>query len=269
LRPIPLTFATVAVIAALGFRRRLGWGAVGIVLVLAALLAVYGSRVVELPDPQEAIDRVGSTLGAWTYLLVGVLAFLESAAFIGLVAPGEVAVVFGGIIAGRGDIDLVVLIAVVWFAALAGDLSSYAFGRRVGRGWIISRGQRLGVTEARLAVAERYFAAHGGKTIVIGRLVGFVRSLTPFIAGTSKMPFRRFLAADLVGTGLWSVTFCVLGYLLWHSLDRALEYAKAGKLGLVGVLLLVLGGIAAYHLVKHPEDRRRLLVWLRERAAFR
>jgi undecaprenyl-diphosphatase len=269
LRPVPLTFATIAVIAALVLRRRIGWGAAGIVLALAGLLAVYGSGVVELPEPEEAIEQIGSTLGAWTYLLVGGLAFLESAAFIGLVAPGEVAVVLGGIIAGRGEIDLVVLIGVVWFAAVAGDLASYTFGRRVGRGWAIRRGRRLGVTDARLARAERYFAAHGGKTIIVGRLVGFVRSLTPFIAGTSRMPLRRFLLAGVVGAGLWAAIFCVLGYLLWHSLDRALEYARAGKLGLVAVLVLVVVAVVAYRLLKHPEERRRVVAWLRERTVFR
>jgi CDP-diglyceride synthetase len=133
LRPFPLTFAALGVVAAILLRRRIGLGVVAIAVALAALLAIYGFGVVDLPDAEEAIEDVGTTLGAWTYLLVGSLAFLESAAFVGLVAPGEVAVIFGGIIAGRGDINLFVLIVVVWFAAMAGDLAGYAFGRRVGR----------------------------------------------------------------------------------------------------------------------------------------
>src|SRR5262249_40395599 len=107
-------------------------------------------------------------------------------------APGEFAVVFGGFVAGSGNIELVPLIAIVWFAAVAGDVSSYAFGRKVGRGWALQHGDRFGVTEKRLAWVEGYFASHGGKTIVVGRFVGIVRALAPFIAGTSHMPFRRF-----------------------------------------------------------------------------
>ena len=150
-------------------------------------------------------------------------------------APGELAVILGGIVAGRGDISLPLLIAVVWFAAVAGDLTGYAFGRRVGREWAIQYGDRFGVTDERLARAERYFAHHGGKTIIVGRFVGLIRALTPFVAGTSKMPLRRFLLADVIGAGLWATTFCVLGYLFWRSLDRALELLQAGKLGLLGV----------------------------------
>jgi undecaprenyl-diphosphatase len=267
LRPFPLTFAALGVVAAILLRRRIGLGVVAIAVALAALLAIYGFGVVDLPDAEEAIEDVGTTLGAWTYLLVGSLAFLESAAFVGLVAPGEVAVIFGGIIAGRGDINLFVLIVVVWFAAMAGDLAGYAFGRRVGRGWAVKRGHRFGLSEERLQWAENYFASHGGKTIIVGRYIGIVRALTPFIAGTSKMPLRRFMLADFVGAGTWAATFCILGYVFWQSLDRALEYVRAGKFGLGIVFALAVLAFVGYRLVKHPEDRQRSVAWLRERAS--
>ena len=264
MKPFWLALAAAALVAAFVANRRTGRVAAAAALVVAVGLAVLGTGVVELPKPEEAVREVGTTLGAWTYLLVGALAYLESAAFVGLVAPGEVAVILGGIVAGRGDIELPILIVVVWFSALAGDLSGYVFGRRVGRGWALHHGARFGVTEERLARAERYFSAHGGKTIVVGRFVGLVRALTPFIAGTSKMPLGRFLLADVVGAGLWATTFCVLGYVFWQSLDRALELVEAGKLGLLGVLAVAGLAFATYRLVRHPEDRRRLARWLRD-----
>jgi undecaprenyl-diphosphatase len=261
--PFWLALAFAALVAALVLYRRMGRLPAVAALLVAAGLALLGSGVVELPKPEDAVREIGTTLGAWTYLLVGALAFLESAAFVGLVAPGEVAVILGGNVAGRGDIELPILIVVVWFAAFAGDVAGYAFGRRVGRGWALHHGARFGVTEERLARAERYFAAHGGKTIVIGRFVGLVRALTPFIAGTSKMPFGRFVFADLIGAGLWATTFCVLGYVFWRSLDRALRLVETGKLGLLGLVVLGLLVFGAYRLVKHPEDRRRFVAWVR------
>jgi undecaprenyl-diphosphatase len=83
------------------------------------------------------------------------------------------------------------------------------------------------------------------------------------------MPLRRFVLADIVGAGLWATTFCVLGYLFWRSLDRALELIRAGKLGALGVAVLVAIAFGAYRLVKHPEDRQRVRAWLRGLVASR
>lgn len=254
MRPVPLVAAALVLLAGLALRGRLGRLSAVAVVATAALLAVYGSGAVHLPQPEEAVADIGGTLGGWTYVVVGAFAFLEAGAFVGLLAPGEFAVIFGGLIAGRGDIELVPLIAVVWAAALAGDLAGYGFGRAVGRSWALRHGSAFGLTPARLEWAEGYFASHGGKTILVGRFVGIVRSLAPFVAGTSRMPFRRFALVDAVGAGLWASAFSVLGYVSWRSLDHALELARRGNLGLAAFLVLVLGGIAGYRLVR---DRRR------------
>jgi len=267
-RPLALAAAGLLLLLAWLFRRRLGrWWCV-VAVALAAVLAVHGTGIVQLPEPENAVAKVGTTLGAWKYALVGALAFLEAAAFVGLVAPGEFAVIFGGLIAGRGDIELLPLIAVVWVAALAGDLAGYAFGRAVGRGWALRHGRPFGVTPARLAWAEGYFASHGGKTIVlVGRFVGIVRALAPFIAGTSRMAFRRFALVDAVGAGLWATAFSLLGFACWQSIDRALELASRGKLGLGVVLLVALLTFAVYRLARDRRSRQRVRTWLRDAVA--
>ena len=88
--------------------------------------------MIELPNVEHLIEDAGQALGKWTYLAVGVLAFLETGAFIGLVAPGETTVIVGGLVAGQGEISLLVLIAIVWTCAVLGDLTSYTLGRRLG-----------------------------------------------------------------------------------------------------------------------------------------
>ena len=89
----------------------------GVLAVAGALL--IGAGVIELPNVEKLIEDAGHALGKWTYLLVGMLAFLETGAFIGLVAPGETAVIVGGLVAGQGEISLLVLIAIVWACAVA------------------------------------------------------------------------------------------------------------------------------------------------------
>jgi undecaprenyl-diphosphatase len=217
---------------------------IGVVLIAAA--AVYGSGVVHLPSLESVIEDAGRTLGKWTYLLVAVLAFLETGAFVGLIAPGEFTIILGGFVAGQGHISIVVLIGIVWTAAVLGDTTSYWIGRRLGREFLVKHGPKVKITEDRIEQVERFFAKRGGATILIGRFVGLVRALAPFVAGASKFPYGRFLPYDVIGAGVWASFFCILGYIFWQSFDKVVEYAKKGSLALGTVIVVVVGGIWAY-----------------------
>src|ERR687895_597079 len=125
-------------------RRRLGFQRTALAIAAGVALAVYASGVLSnLPDLEELIEDVATTLGAWTYLLVGALAFLETGAFVGLVAPGEFTVILGGVIAGQGEINVVVLIGVVWGCAILGDTTSFLIRRRLGRSFLLKHGPRV------------------------------------------------------------------------------------------------------------------------------
>ena len=76
----------------------------GALAAAGALLIGFG--VIELPNVEHLIEEAGQALGKWTYLAVGIMAFLETGAFIGLVAPGETTVIVGGLVAGQGEISL-------------------------------------------------------------------------------------------------------------------------------------------------------------------
>jgi membrane protein DedA with SNARE-associated domain len=195
--------------------------------VVAGALAI-GVGVVHLPNLEKLIEDAGTRLGSWTYLLVGALAFAETGAFLGFIAPGETAVIVGGLVAGQGRISLLVLIAIVWTCAVLGDLTSYELGRRLGREWLLRHGERLKITEERLEQVEWFFERRGNVTILVGRFLGFVRPLLPFIAGTSRMPLRRYLAYDVLAAGAWSATFCVLGYVFWQSFSQLTKYVSRG-----------------------------------------
>jgi membrane protein DedA with SNARE-associated domain len=174
---------------------------------------------------------------------VGALAFLETSAFVGLIAPGELAVVLGGVLAGRGQMQLPLLLAVVWAAAVAGDGCGFLLGRSLGRPFLTRHGARLGATPARLEQVERFFARHGAKAIVVGRFVGVVRAMGPFTAGASGMQTGRFLVADVVGAGLWAATFTGLGYLFAGSVgtlvDALHQVQLAGGIALVAAVVVV------------------------------
>ncbi len=233
-------------------------------IAIAAFL-VIGLGIVHLPNFEKVLEDVGSRLGQWTYLVVGGLAFAETGAFIGFVAPGETAVIVGGLVAGQGQISLLALIAIVWACAVLGDVTSYELGRHLGRQWLLKHGARLKITDERLDQVEGFFDKRGGATILIGRFIGFVRPIAPFIAGASKMPFRRFLPYDVLAAGAWSTTFCVLGYLFWRSIDKLTTYVSRGLFAF-GTLVVVIGAIVALiRLRRDAELRAKAAAWLDER----
>ena len=229
-------------------------------LALGALVAVgaglIGFGVVELPNVEQLIEDAGQALGKWTYLVVGVLAFLETGAFIGLVAPGETTVIVGGLVAGQGEISLLLLIAIVWTCAVLGDLTSYTLGRRLGRDFMVRHGARVKITEERLEQVEAFFERRGGMTILIGRFIGLVRAIAPFIAGASRMPLRKFLPYDVLGAGLWATTFCVLGYVFWRSFDQLTAWVSRGLFAFGLVVALIVGIVFVVRLQRSPELRR-------------
>jgi len=242
--------------------------------VLAAIAAVVAvlyatGAMPDFPDVESLIEDVATALGAWTYLLVGVLAYLETAAFIGLVAPGESVVIVGGVIAGQGEISLVVLIGIVWTAAVLGDTTSFFVGRRLGRGFLLRHGPKVKIDEGRLEQVESYFERHGGKTILIGRFIGLVRALAPFVAGSSGLAYRRFFPFSVIGCGLWATVFCVLGYVFYESFDKVANVAGKATFGFGVTVVLIVGGIAAYRRLRKPEERRKAVEWMERRPLLR
>ena len=242
-------------------------------LPLIAALAVGAYFLVKalLPeiDLQEILDDVARTLGAWTYLAVGLLAFLETGAFVGLVAPGETFVILGGAVAGVGETNVILTLAIVWWSAWLGDTASFFLGRRLGAKFILRYGPKVRITEERFHQVEGYFDRHGGKTILIGRFIGLVRALAPFVAGSSGMTYRGFVPYSILGTGLWATTFTLIGYFAAQSLDQVEQIAGRGTF-LFGVTIAVIVGIvlAVRHL-KVEENRARLVAEMERRSYLR
>jgi membrane protein DedA with SNARE-associated domain/membrane-associated phospholipid phosphatase len=270
-KPTPLVSA--AVLLAYGLwrlrRQRLTWPwAVAGALAIGGLV-VYGTGLVNPPSLEHILRSTGSALGPWTYLLVGGLAFLETGAFIGLVAPGETAVLLGGFVAGQGKINVVVLIAIVWAAAVAGDLASYELGRHLGREFLVKHGPKVKITPDRLERVEAFFARHGGPAILLGRFIGLVRSILPFVAGASGLPLRRFIPFDVVGAGLWGGGLVLLGYIFWQSFTTVTNVAKQGFLALGTVIVLVVAGVWITRKLRDPDERATIVAYMEPRPLLR
>jgi membrane protein DedA with SNARE-associated domain len=177
-------------------------------------------------------------LGDWSYLIIFAAAALECAAFAGLLVPGESLVLASGFFAHRGILQLDAVIAAAGMGAIAGDNIGYHLGRRLGRDWLLRKGSRFGIRKRRLNQAEHFFQRHGPKAVFFGRFIGFARALVPFIAGTSGMPYRKFVLYDGLGAIPWTVGFVLLGYVLGASWRVAEQWISRTGL-LLGALLII------------------------------
>jgi membrane protein DedA with SNARE-associated domain len=242
-----------------------------IALIAAAIVAGYYllSRAIPHENLQQLLEDVSNTLGAWTYLLVGVFAFAETGAFVGLVVPGETVMLLGGAVAGQGAISIYLLIAVAWFSAWAGDTTSFFLGRRLGREFVMRNGPRFGISHERFEKVEDYFSRHGGKTIFIGRFVSLVRAFAPFIAGSSGMRYRAFVPYSILGTGLWASAHILIGYFFSRSIDTAAKYAGKGAFLLATLIVVVVGAVWLVRHFRVESNRRAAVRWMEGHRATR
>jgi undecaprenyl-diphosphatase len=213
-------------------------------------------------DLQQLLDDFANLLGDWTYLIVGLLAFLETGAFVGLLVPGETAMILGGAVAGLGVINLYLLIAIAWSMAFLGDSFSFMLGRRLGRGFVLRHGPRVRVTRERFEQVEDYFDRHGGKTVLIGRFVGLVRALAPFVAGTSGMSYRGFAPYSILGSGLQVSSNIILGYVFARSIESAAEYSGLVALVLGSLIAVTVSVVVCFRFFRVAENRSKTVRWM-------
>lgn len=189
-------------------------------------------------------------LHGWpVYAVASAAAFLESAAFFGLVVPGETVMLTAGMLAAGGVAQLPLLLLVVTVAAVLGDSVGYWIGSKFGPALMTSRLGRK-IPPHRWEQARAYVQRRGAGAVVLGRWVGILRALVPAMAGMVRMPYRRFLAANIVGAVSRSAVVVGLGYFAGASLAAA-----QSVLGTITVFALL--GLAAIAVAMVVGDRAR------------
>ncbi|MEV0463117.1 DedA family protein [Nocardia tengchongensis] len=185
------------------------------------------------------MHRILDIAPVWVYLVVTLLVFAEDAIFVGFVIPGETAAVLGGVAASQGHVQLWLMIVLVVAAAILGDSVGYEVGKVVGPKLL--QASILDRHRGRLDGAQDYLARRGGWAVFLGRFTAFFRAMMPALAGTSRMPYRRFLLFNAVGGIVWGAIFVVLGFVAGQSYEAvAKTVGRDLAFGAAAVVVLAL-----------------------------
>lgn len=160
---------------------------------------------------------------------------LESA---GLPLPGETTLLAASYLAATGSLSLPLVIASAALGAIAGDSLGYLIGRKGGRRFFERYGRYVGITEKKLEKADHHFARHGAKTVFFGRFIAVLRILAGPMAGASKMPYRRFLAANAAGGIIWATLMGTLGFFFGKPVAAILSSMDLWALALIALYLI-------------------------------
>jgi membrane protein DedA with SNARE-associated domain len=179
--------------------------------------------------------NISHLIASYGYLALFALVGAES---LGIPLPGETALITAGIYAGHTHhLSPWLIFAVAAAAAIVGDNIGFWLGHAGGYPLARRYGPRVRLDERKLKIARYLFDRQGGKVVFFGRFVSVLRTYAAFLAGTSKMRWRRFLPANAAGGILWAAIYTWAAYLAGHALQRA-SSTIAWVLGGAAVLVI-------------------------------
>jgi membrane-associated protein len=167
-----------------------------------------------LTDPPRLIELLSTVMTGWLgYAALFAIVFAETGLLIGFFLPGDSLLFTIGVVAGAGQLDIVLINAILIVAAIVGDATGYLLGRKAGP-HVFHRPDSRFFKREHLIRTRQFYDKHGGKTIIYARFVPIVRTFAPFVAGVAGMPYSRFLAFNIFGGIGWVVLMTVAGYYL-------------------------------------------------------
>jgi membrane-associated protein len=165
-----------------------------------------------LTTPAKLIALLSTVFGGWWgYLLLFGVVFAETGLLVGFFLPGDSLLFTVGVVAGAGELNIVLINIVLMAAAIIGDTVGYFLGRQAGPR-IFSRPDSRFFKREHLLRTKEFYERHGGKTIIYARFVPIIRTFAPFVAGVGEMNYGRFVSFNVFGGIGWVALMTTLGY---------------------------------------------------------
>jgi phosphatidylglycerol lysyltransferase len=163
------------------------------------------------------VDTLTDLLTHYGSLLVALAMITEGC---GIPVPAETILVTAAALAAGGKLS-------IWWVAIGGaaggivgGMAGYEIGARGGMRLIARFGAKMHIDEEKLERARKFFARRGLAAVFLCRFIGFVRIFVPMVAGVARMPFGRFLAANVAGAIVSSACYAALGWFFGHDLPK-------------------------------------------------
>jgi membrane-associated protein len=181
-----------------------------------------------LTNPDKLIELLSTILSGWLgYAALFGLVFAETGLLIGIIIPGDSLLFTVGVVAGAGQLNIVLVNVLLMSAAILGDSTGYLLGRKTGPR-IFSRPDSRLFKQEYVTRTNAFYQKYGGKTILFARFLPVVRSFAALMAGVAGMPYLTFLPYSLCG-GIGSVfLLTMLGYglgrfpVVQHNFDKVI-----------------------------------------------
>jgi membrane-associated protein len=189
-----------------------------------------------LTTPERLIALLSTVMTGWLgYSLLFAIVFSETGLLVGFVLPGDSLLFTIGVVAGAGQLNIVLVDALLILAALCGDTLNYFLGRSIGPR-VFSREDSRYFRRDHLLRTQTFYDRHGGKTLIYARFIPIIRTFAPFVAGVGQMPYLRFLSFSVFGGIGWVLLMTLLGYSLGNIPIVRHNFEKV----ILGIVLLSL-----------------------------
>jgi membrane-associated protein len=167
-----------------------------------------------LTNPDRLIHLLATLLSGWLgYAVLFGVVFSETGLLVGFFLPGDSLLFTVGVVAGAGQLNIVLVNLVLMLAAMLGDSTGYLLGRQTGPR-IFSRPDSRFFKQEYITRTKAFYERYGGKTIMFARFVPIIRTFAAFVAGVGQMPYLRFLPFSVCGGVGWVFLMTMLGYVL-------------------------------------------------------
>ena len=160
----------------------------------------------------QALANYAAQYGPWLYAILFLVIFAETGLVVFPFLPGDSILFIAGTVMATAGLNVHILAALLFVAAVLGDSLNYAIGHYIGPR-VFDKPDSRWFKQDHLRRTQAFYDKYGGVTIIIGRFVPIIRTFAPFLAGVAGMSYHRFLAYNVIGGALWIGLLTYAGYL--------------------------------------------------------